>query len=148
MQIERYPKTIDLTADNMLYRGNVFYGTQWVVGLVVYTGLEAKTYLNTQRPRKKMSRMERIERTERTVSRWVVYILVVLLVVVIFSSLASIYLASSNSQSFNENFIALSVLYNNIFPNSLIVVIGIVRIKMKAINYKINKILINKSRFP
>ena len=122
MQIERYPKTIDLTADNMLYRGSVFYGTQWVVGLVVYTGLETKTYLNTQRPKKKISRME------KTVNKWVVYILIVLLLVVIFSSLASIYLSSSNSQSFIENFIVLTVLYNNIVPISLIVVIDIVRV--------------------
>jgi phospholipid-translocating P-type ATPase (flippase) len=122
MHIERYPKTIELTADNLLYRGSSFYGTSWVVGLVVYTGLETKTYLNLQRPKKKLSRME------RTVNRWVVYILGVLLLFVIFSSVTSMFLSSWNSQSFIENFIVFTVLYNNIVPISLIVVIDIVKV--------------------
>lgn len=122
LNIDKYPKTIELTSDNMLYRGSKFLGTEWVLGLAIYTGLETKTYLNTQRPKKKISRME------KTVNKWVIYILCVLLLLVLFSSISSMFLSSYNSSSFIENFITYTVLYNNIVPISLFVVIDIVRI--------------------
>ena len=59
MHIEKYPKVLELTADNMIYRGNIFHGSDWVIGLVLYTGNETKVYLNTQTPKKKISHIEK-----------------------------------------------------------------------------------------
>lgn len=131
LNIDKYPKTIELSSENMLYRGSNFQGTDWVLGLAVYTGLDTKTYLNTDRPKKKVSRME------KTVNYWVVYILFVLLLLVLFSSLSSMFLSSYNSNSFIENFILYTVLYNNIVPISLFVVIDLVRIlQVFVCNYR------------
>lgn len=121
MNIDKYPKTIDISSDNMLYRGSIFRGCEWIIALVLYTGLETKIYLNIQTPKKKISRME------KTVNIWVLYILIVLFVIVLFSILASMYMSDYNSKSFFENFIVYTVLYNNIIPISLFVTMDIVR---------------------
>ena len=121
MHIEKYPKAIDLCADNMLFRGNAFYGSEWIIGIVLYTGIETKIYLNTKPSKKKISQME------RRVNIWVIYILLILLAVILFSILATSYLSTEPQDSAYMNFMLLTVLYNNIIPISLFVTMDIVR---------------------
>ena len=68
MNIEKFPKTINLDCDNLICRGNVLHGCDWIIGLAVYTGMETKIYLNTEPPKKKISEME------KKVNVWVLFL--------------------------------------------------------------------------
>ena len=121
MNIEKFPKTINLDCDNLICRGNVLHGCDWIIGLAVYTGMETKIYLNTEPPKKKISEME------KKVNVWVLYILIVLLLIVLYSIFAAMYLSTMNELSFFQNFVLFTVMYNNIIPISLFVTMDIVR---------------------
>jgi phospholipid-translocating P-type ATPase (flippase) len=122
MIIEKYPRIIELGIDNMISKGSILHGTEWSIGIVLYTGSETKIYQNMQTPKKKISRME------KTVNIWVLYILVVLLILVTFSILSCIFLSSYSTSSILDSFIIFTVMYNNIIPISLFVTMDIVRV--------------------
>ena len=124
LKLSGHPRALDLFSANLAYRGSTLYGTEWVVGVVVYTGLETKTYLNIRPPPKKTSQLE------RKINLWVAYLLLILLLLVIFSVLASRYLSVRmfGTTSDLENFVMFTILYNNIIPISLFVTMDMIRI--------------------
>lgn len=50
---------VSLSADNLLLRGTFLRNTQWIIGVVVYTGHDAKILKNSLRPPSKRSAIER-----------------------------------------------------------------------------------------
>jgi len=52
------PMTCALDEDHMLPRGTVLRNTPWIVGLVVYAGVETKISLNTKKPPSKFSSLD------------------------------------------------------------------------------------------
>ena len=54
-----------LFAENLLLRGCTLKNTSWVLGLVVYTGMDTKQMCNEQKCTQKVSKIER--RTQKLV---------------------------------------------------------------------------------
>ena len=124
LKLTGHPRAIELFDINLAYRGSTLHGTEWIIGIVVYTGSETKTYLNIISPPKKVSQLE------KKINVWVLYLLLVLLVIVIFSMLANNYFSKNPLSKISglEAFILFTILYNNIIPISLFVTMDIVRI--------------------
>lgn len=49
---------VQLTKDNLLLRGTMLRNTDWIFGLVIYTGVESKIYLNLNQPAHKRTNVE------------------------------------------------------------------------------------------
>lgn len=124
LKLSGHPRAIQLFHSSLAYRGSVLKGVEWVIGFVVYTGLETKTYMNISTPPLKTSKLE------RKINRWVLYLLIILLVLVVFSVLCCEYLSVSNlkKSDYLSTFVMFTILYNNILPISLFVTMDILRI--------------------
>ena len=124
LKLSGHPKAITLMQHCLAYRGSSLRGTEWVIGIVVYTGLETKTYLNIGKPRRKVSKLE------KTINKWVLSLLIILLLLVIFSFLALRYLSVSQfaNNDYLQSFVLFTILYNNIIPISLFVTMDMLRI--------------------
>ena len=124
LKLSGHPRAIQLFHSSLAYRGSILKGTEWVIGVVIYTGLETKTYLNINKPPLKTSEVE------KSINRWVVYLLIILLVLVIFSVLGLEYISVSEFRNTNyvSEFVMFTILYNNIIPISLFVTMDILRI--------------------
>ncbi|OMJ91440.1 hypothetical protein SteCoe_6020 [Stentor coeruleus] len=124
LKLTGHPRAIELYSQNLAYRGSTLYGTEWVIGIILYTGLETKTYLNISSPPRKTSRLE------KKINIWVLYLLLMLLVLVIFSVLALKYWGKMTFSSTSElqSFVLFTILYNNIIPISLFVTMDMLRI--------------------
>ena len=124
LKLSGHPKAIQLFCSSLAYRGSVLKGTEWVVGVVVYSGLETKTYLNISKPPKKVSKLE------KKINKWVLYLLILLLILVIFSVMVHEYLSESSFKKINylNSFVMFTILYNNIIPISLFVTMDMLRI--------------------
>jgi phospholipid-translocating P-type ATPase (flippase) len=124
VKLENRPSAIEVGISNLLFSGGVLKGSGPVIGFVVYCGVESKMQLNTDPFRRKFSRLE------ETVNTWVLYLLAILAIFVIGSVFGYYY---SNTSSLNNDqtlstIITFTLLYNNIIPISLFMVIDIIRI--------------------
>ncbi|KFH12278.1 phospholipid-translocating P-type ATPase, flippase subfamily protein [Toxoplasma gondii VAND] len=127
-----------LSVQQLLLRGCRLRNTEWILGLVVYTGQETKIQMNSSTPPRKSSRVERL--TNRlTLSIWFVQTLLCLSVsvghtVLLFdpTAKARTYLtAAGNSQGpvvfCILNFFTWMVLTCNLVPISLVLQMGMVK---------------------
>ncbi|KEP65595.1 UNVERIFIED_CONTAM: phospholipid-translocating P-type ATPase, flippase subfamily protein [Hammondia hammondi] len=127
-----------LSVQQLLLRGCKLRNTEWILGLVVYTGQETKIQMNSSTPPRKSSRVERL--TNRlTLSIWFVQTLLCLSAsightVLLFdpTAKARTYLtAAGNSQSpvvfCILNFFTWMVLTCNLVPISLVLQMGMVK---------------------
>ncbi|CAG9312880.1 unnamed protein product [Blepharisma stoltei] len=137
IKLNGFPKAFDIHAEQALFRGAKLNGTSWAIGLIVYTGHDTKTLLNTRKPIKKTSSLE------RRINRWVGIILLILFGLVVFSICAYYYISESSDRysystySLPEMFVTFTLLFNNIIPISLFVTMDIIRI-LQVIYIQIN----------
>eukprot|EP01135_Chromosphaera_perkinsii_P002082 Nk52_evm16s217 gene=Nk52_evmTU16s217 len=85
---ERNAKGADahpLDAENMLVRGCILRNTEWVIGVVVYTGDETKTMLNSAPAPSKMSKLE------RQMSRGILYLAFSMLILCAVNAIGTYY---------------------------------------------------------
>ncbi|CAG9335532.1 unnamed protein product [Blepharisma stoltei] len=123
LSLKGHPKSIDLSLDNLIFRGSTVLGSKWAIGIVLYAGEETKTQLNIRSPPKKTSRIE------KKVNEYVIYILMFLLIMVSWSVLAHFVLSTTDDTDTPfESYISFTLLYNNITPISLFVTMDIIRI--------------------
>ena len=52
-------KDIIISNNSFLLKGSILKNTNWIIGMVVYTGMENKIILNAKKPRLKMSKIEK-----------------------------------------------------------------------------------------
>ena len=50
---------INICSNELLLKGSVLKNTNWIIGIVVYTGMNNKIILNSKKPRLKMSKIEK-----------------------------------------------------------------------------------------
>ena len=50
---------INISTNEFLLKGSIFKNTNWIIGIVVYTGMNNKIILNSRKPRLKMSKVEK-----------------------------------------------------------------------------------------
>ena len=123
-KLESVPGAVELEISNVLFRGGILKGETSIIGLVVYCGQDTKLQLNTRPLQKKFSKLE------KAINIFVLYILLALFVVVVFSVIGFYFIGVDNTAQSNviEPFITFTLLYNNIIPISLFVVIDLIRL--------------------
>uniref|UniRef100_A0AAY4DEU7 Phospholipid-transporting ATPase n=1 Tax=Denticeps clupeoides TaxID=299321 RepID=A0AAY4DEU7_9TELE len=126
--------TVPLGPDQILLRGAQLRNTQWVHGVVVYTGHDTKLMQNSTRPPLKLSNVERITNFQ---------------ILVLFGCLLAISLVCSVGQTiwkyqygndawymdlnyggaanFGLNFLTFIILFNNLIPISLLVTLEVIK---------------------
>ncbi|KAM4621653.1 phospholipid-transporting ATPase IA isoform 2-T2 [Polymixia lowei] len=126
--------TLPLGPDQILLRGAQLRNTQWVHGIVVYTGHDTKLMQNSTRPPLKLSNVERITNFQ---------------ILVLFGCLLAISLVCSIGQTiwkyqygnaawymdlnyggaanFGLNFLTFIILFNNLIPISLLVTLEVIK---------------------
>ncbi|KAI1883759.1 hypothetical protein AGOR_G00234850 [Albula goreensis] len=125
---------VPLGPDQILLRGAQLRNTQWVHGIVVYTGHDTKLMQNSTRPPLKLSNVERITNFQ---------------ILVLFGCLLAISLVCSIGQTiwkhqhgndawymdlnyggaanFGLNFLTFIILFNNLIPISLLVTLEVIK---------------------
>uniref|UniRef100_A0A8C1QQQ8 Phospholipid-transporting ATPase n=1 Tax=Cyprinus carpio TaxID=7962 RepID=A0A8C1QQQ8_CYPCA len=126
--------TVPLGPDQILLRGAQLRNTQWVHGIVVYTGHDTKLMQNSTSPPLKLSNVERITNFQ---------------ILVLFGCLLAISLVCSIGQTiwkyqygndawymdlnyggaanFGLNFLTFIILFNNLIPISLLVTLEVIK---------------------
>uniref|UniRef100_A0A4W3IT86 Phospholipid-transporting ATPase n=1 Tax=Callorhinchus milii TaxID=7868 RepID=A0A4W3IT86_CALMI len=121
--------TFPLGPDQILLRGAQLRNTQWVHGVVVYTGHDTKLMQNTIRAPIKLSNVEQITNMQ------ILFLFCTLLFISLVCSVGSLiwnnshygmfwYLASDN---FGFNILTFIILFNNLIPISLLVTLEVVK---------------------
>uniref|UniRef100_A0A673XPA0 Phospholipid-transporting ATPase n=1 Tax=Salmo trutta TaxID=8032 RepID=A0A673XPA0_SALTR len=130
----RLSGTVPLGPDQILLRGAQLRNTQWVHGVVVYTGHDTKLMQNSTRPPLKLSNVERITNFQ---------------ILLLFGCLLAISLVCSIGQTiwkyqygnaawymdlnyggaanFGLNFLTFIILFNNLIPISLLVTLEVIK---------------------
>uniref|UniRef100_A0A8C7SY69 Phospholipid-transporting ATPase n=1 Tax=Oncorhynchus mykiss TaxID=8022 RepID=A0A8C7SY69_ONCMY len=130
----RLSGTMPLGPDQILLRGAQLRNTQWVHGVVVYTGHDTKLMQNSTRPPLKLSNVERITNFQ---------------ILLLFGCLLAISLVCSIGQTiwkyqygnaawymdlnyggaanFGLNFLTFIILFNNLIPISLLVTLEVIK---------------------
>uniref|UniRef100_A0A8C2E6U1 Phospholipid-transporting ATPase n=1 Tax=Cyprinus carpio TaxID=7962 RepID=A0A8C2E6U1_CYPCA len=124
-----------LGPDQVLLRGAQLRNTQWVVGIVVYTGHDSKLMQNSTKAPLKRSNVERVTNMQ------ILVLFGILLVMALVSSIGAAiwnqqhtdeacwYLSRAGDISLNfwYNLLTFIILYNNLIPISLLVTLEVVR---------------------
>uniref|UniRef100_A0A8C5VB65 Phospholipid-transporting ATPase n=1 Tax=Microcebus murinus TaxID=30608 RepID=A0A8C5VB65_MICMU len=126
--------TVPLGADQILLRGAQLRNTQWVHGIVVYTGHDTKLMQNSTSPPLKLSNVERITNVQ---------ILILFCILIAMSLVCSLGAAEWNrrhsgkdwylnlnyggANNFGLNFLTFIILFNNLIPISLLVTLEVVK---------------------
>ncbi|KAJ1979664.1 phospholipid transporting ATPase, partial [Dimargaris xerosporica] len=77
-EVEQIGQTEPVSIDNVLLRGCVLRNTQYIVGLVLYTGAESKIILNSGETPSKRSNIERLMNTQVSLNFIMLFILCLL----------------------------------------------------------------------
>ena len=127
---------LPLTINQMLYKGSFLKNTDWVLAIVLYTGLKNKIILNSEKPRMKLSQIE------KKMSVYLIYIFILQIILSIFCSIMNKvsyvkhkkfykifikYTKNSSLESF-ISFFTYFLLLNTLIPISLIVTLEIVKV--------------------
>ncbi|KAH0516117.1 Phospholipid-transporting ATPase IA [Microtus ochrogaster] len=126
--------TVPLGADQILLRGAQLRNTQWVHGIVVYTGHDTKLMQNSTSPPLKLSNVERITNVQ---------ILILFCILIAMSLICSVgsaiwnrrhsgkdwylHLHYGGASNFGLNFLTFIILFNNLIPISLLVTLEVVK---------------------
>ncbi|XP_043917453.1 phospholipid-transporting ATPase IA isoform X2 [Protopterus annectens] len=126
--------TVPLGPDQILLRGAQLRNTQWVHGIVVYTGHDTKLMQNSTRPPLKLSNVERITNIQILILFCI--LLAMSLICAIGSAIWSnkhqdrdwyIDLNYAGANNFGLNFLTFIILYNNLIPISLLVTLEVIK---------------------
>lgn len=125
---------VPLGADQILLRGAQLRNTQWVHGIVVYTGHDTKLMQNSTRPPLKLSNVERITNIQ------ILLLFCTLLAISLICSIGSsiwnakheegdwyLSLNYGGASNFGLNFLTFIILFNNLIPISLLVTLEVVK---------------------
>ncbi|XP_024859574.2 phospholipid-transporting ATPase IB isoform X2 [Kryptolebias marmoratus] len=126
---------VPLGPDQVLLRGAQLRNTQWVVGIVVYTGHDSKLMQNSTKAPLKRSNVERVTNMQ------ILVLFGILLVMALVSSVGAAiwnrehtdeacwYLSRAGdiSTNFAYNLLTFIILYNNLIPISLLVTLEVVK---------------------
>ncbi|KAM5180148.1 phospholipid-transporting ATPase IB isoform 1-T1 [Mantella aurantiaca] len=120
--------------EQILLRGAQIRNTQWVAGIVVYTGHDTKLMQNSTKAPLKRSNVEKVTNIQ------ILVLFCILLVMALVSSVGALlwnrkygetnwYLGSSEaiSTNFGYNLLTFIILYNNLIPISLLVTLEVVK---------------------
>ncbi|XP_056417763.1 phospholipid-transporting ATPase IB isoform X7 [Hyla sarda] len=120
--------------DQILLRGAQIRNTQWVLGIVVYTGHDTKLMQNSTKAPLKRSNVEKVTNIQ------ILVLFCILLVMALVSSVGALlwnrkyeetnwYLGENDAiySNFGYNLLTFIILYNNLIPISLLVTLEVVK---------------------
>lgn len=127
MSVER----ISLSKDQFLPRGAALRNTEWILGVIVYTGHETKIFMNSKQTPRKFTKMDKVS------DHQMVYIVALLLIIVI-TCLSGFLLHSWSTLSKLQSYqfvwtvfassVTFLLLFNNLVPISLAISLESVRV--------------------
>jgi phospholipid-transporting ATPase len=141
-RLQNVPFPIPLGSDQILLRGSQLKNTEWVYGLVIYTGHESKLMMNSSSVPFKRTHVEQVTNSQ------ILFLLALLIVLCLFSTIAGEiwnyqnkinhwYLGltrltqdkTTNSvpNHFGYTFLTFFILYNNLIPISLQITVDLVK---------------------
>ncbi|KAM9169387.1 phospholipid-transporting ATPase IB-like [Pangshura tecta] len=125
---------VPIGPDQILLRGAQLRNTQWVLGIVVYTGHDTKLMQNSTKAPLKRSNVEKVTNVQ------ILVLFCILLVMALVSSVGALlwnrthgeviwYLGSNEELyvNFGYNLLTFIILYNNLIPISLLVTLEVVK---------------------
>lgn len=126
-----YPRALPLFMDNFVYRGTQLKNTNWILGIVVYTGPDTKIMMNTKKIPNKRSKLE------IQMNVYLAFMLLILSFMVIICSVLSIvnahiyegafyYFTGKNAKDSLFDIISFAILYSYMVPITFYVVLNIV----------------------
>ncbi|XP_072108889.1 phospholipid-transporting ATPase IA isoform X4 [Mobula birostris] len=138
--------TYPLGQDQILLRGAQLRNTQWVHGIVVYTGHDTKLMQNTTQAPLKLSNVEHITNVQ------ILFLFGILLFISLVCAIGStiwnkrhsegvwyLHFSESGAAYFGLNFLTFIILFNNLIPISLLVTLEVVKfIQAFFINWDID----------
>ncbi|XP_051901210.1 phospholipid-transporting ATPase IA isoform X1 [Pristis pectinata] len=138
--------TFPLGQDQILLRGAQLRNTQWVHGIVVYTGHDTKLMQNTTQAPLKLSNVEHITNVQ------ILFLFGILLFISLVCAIGStiwnkrhakgvwyLHFSDSGASYFGLNFLTFIILFNNLIPISLLVTLEVVKfIQAFFINWDID----------
>ena len=125
----------EITNKEFILKGSILRNTNWIVGIVVYTGMNNKIILNSKKPRTKISLIE------KRMNNYLIYVFFFLMICCLICSILHNE-GYKNNKNFYVNFIQLQrapltesfitfftyfLLLNTMIPISLIVTIEIIK---------------------
>uniref|UniRef100_A0A8D2L177 Phospholipid-transporting ATPase n=1 Tax=Varanus komodoensis TaxID=61221 RepID=A0A8D2L177_VARKO len=130
----------------ILLRGAQLRNTQWVHGIIVYTGHDTKLMQNSTSPPLKLSNVERITNIQ------ILFLFCILIAISLICSIGSVIwnqkheerdwyinLNYGGASNFGLNFLTFIILFNNLIPISLLVTLEVVKfIQAYFINWDID----------
>ena len=133
LKVKGHPKATPVDSTNVILRGSQLKNTQWLLGVVIFTGPETKLMMNSKTPPHKRSNVE------RRVNRYLTIVFTVLFTAAILSTVISIINAFSEEKLAEQNdpnakrtsflnFFTFMILYNGLVPISLYVTMDLVRV--------------------
>ena len=126
---------INLSTNEFILKGSILKNTNWIIGIVVYTGMHNKIILNSKKPSLKMSKVE------KTLNYFLLFVLAFLIICCIICAIYH-HVDYIYHKKYYQNFILLSetiglesfivfftyfLLLNTLIPISLIVSIEIIK---------------------
>ncbi|KAG8453626.1 hypothetical protein GDO86_000310 [Hymenochirus boettgeri] len=137
---------VPLGPDQILLRGAQLRNTQWVHGIVVYTGHDTKLMQNSTKPPLKLSNVERITNIQ------ILLLFCTLITISLVCSVGSVIWNSQHGENdwylnlnyggasnFGLNFLTFIILFNNLIPISLLVTLEVVKfIQAYFINWDVD----------
>ncbi|CAF0845998.1 unnamed protein product [Brachionus calyciflorus] len=129
-------RTIPINPDQILLRGSQLRNTEWIYGIVIYTGHETKLMKNSNSPPLKRSQIEKATNNQ------ILYLFIILIVLSLVSTIiCSLWVSEKGgghwyigfneedfqSDNFAYNFITFLLVYQNLIPISLQVTLELVR---------------------
>ena len=129
-------QNINISVNEFLLKGSILKNTNWIIGIVVYTGMSNKIILNSKKPRLKKSKVE------KKLNFYLIFIFMFLIICCAICSLFHHFLYLSNKK-FYDNFVFIAndpntesfiifftyfLLLNTLIPISLIVSTEIIKI--------------------
>ena len=127
---------VNLSINEFLLKGSILKNTNWILGIVVYTGMNNKIILNSKKPRLKMSKIE------KNLNYFLLFVFAFLMICCIICSVLH-YIEYLKHKNFYSNFVLISnspriesficfftyfLLLNTLIPISLIVSTEIIKI--------------------
>uniref|UniRef100_A0A8C4JQD3 Phospholipid-transporting ATPase n=1 Tax=Dromaius novaehollandiae TaxID=8790 RepID=A0A8C4JQD3_DRONO len=122
---------VSVGPDQILLRGAQLRNTQWVLGIVVYTGHDTKLMQNSTKAPLKRSNVEKVTNMQ------ILVLFCILLVMALVSSVGAllwnrthgevVWYLEMLSVNFGYNLLTFIILYNNLIPISLLVTLEVVK---------------------
>ncbi len=123
---------VALSPSSVLLRGAKLMNTDWIYGVVVYTGHETKLLMNSTQAPLKRSNIDKITNYQ------IIFLFMILVAISLISAAAneilkhngedhSVYLGKLAESHFFYNFLTFLILYNNLIPISLQVTLEFVK---------------------